>query len=164
MEFRKRVAITLCTRQQKRHWCIDPGPTQGEGWDPRRNSRMPPQLERPAGFPSSDKTRPDSPVPTLQYSIVYMYHSFLIHSSTDGHLGCFHPDINHSRILYDPSLRILEIKAKINIGKAFQTKQVNRPYCRDQEGRRGSDEVVPGTSVFSSSETGVSGKFGVYNS
>ena len=24
------------------------------------------------------------------YSIMYMYHSFLIHSSTDGHLGCFH--------------------------------------------------------------------------
>ena len=23
-------------------------------------------------------------------SIVYMYHSFLIHSSADGHLGCFH--------------------------------------------------------------------------
>ena len=22
--------------------------------------------------------------------IVYMYHSFLIHSSADGHLGCFH--------------------------------------------------------------------------
>ena len=26
----------------------------------------PEKLERPAGFPSSDKTRPDSPVPTLQ--------------------------------------------------------------------------------------------------
>ena len=25
-----------------------------------------------------------------QYSIVYMYHSFLIHSSADGHLGCFY--------------------------------------------------------------------------
>ena len=25
-----------------------------------------------------------------QYSIVYMYHSFLIHSTADGHLGCFH--------------------------------------------------------------------------
>ena len=25
-----------------------------------------------------------------QNSIVYMYHSFLIHSSADGHLGCFH--------------------------------------------------------------------------
>ena len=23
-------------------------------------------------------------------AIVYMYHSFLIHSSADGHLGCFH--------------------------------------------------------------------------
>ena len=25
-----------------------------------------------------------------QYSIAYMYHSFLIHSSADGQLGCFH--------------------------------------------------------------------------
>ena len=25
-----------------------------------------------------------------EYSIVYMYHSFLILSSADGHLGCFH--------------------------------------------------------------------------
>ena len=25
-----------------------------------------------------------------QYSIVYMYHSFFIHSSVDGHLGCFY--------------------------------------------------------------------------
>ena len=24
------------------------------------------------------------------YSIVYMYHCFLIHLSADGHLGCFH--------------------------------------------------------------------------
>ena len=24
------------------------------------------------------------------YSIVYMYHNFLIHSSVNGHLGCFH--------------------------------------------------------------------------
>ena len=24
-----------------------------------------------------------------QYSSVYMYHSFFIHSSVDGHLGCF---------------------------------------------------------------------------
>ena len=25
-----------------------------------------------------------------EYSMVYMYHSFLLHSSADGHLGCFH--------------------------------------------------------------------------
>ena len=24
------------------------------------------------------------------YSIVYMYHNFFIHSSVDGHLGCFY--------------------------------------------------------------------------
>ena len=39
-------------------------------------------------------------------------------------------------------------------GNPFQTTQGNRLSCRDQEGRRVSDEVVPGTSVFSSSETG----------
>ena len=27
---------------------------------------------------------------TEWYSIVYMYHNFFIHSSIDGHLGCFH--------------------------------------------------------------------------
>ena len=43
----------------------------------------------------------------------------------------------------------------------FQTKQVNRPSCPDQEGRRGSDEVVPGTSMVPSSKTGMSGTFGV---
>ena len=45
------------------------------------------------------------------------------------------------------------------VGNAFQTKQGNRTSCRDQEGRRVSDEVVPGSSVFSSSETGMSGNF-----
>ena len=25
-----------------------------------------------------------------EYSIVYMYHNFFIHSSVDGHLCCFH--------------------------------------------------------------------------
>ena len=25
-----------------------------------------------------------------EYSIVYMYHNFFIHSSVDGHLDCFH--------------------------------------------------------------------------
>ena len=44
-------------------------------------------------------------------------------------------------------------------GNPFQTKQGNRPSFRDQEERRGSDEVVPGTSVFPLSETGKSGNF-----
>ena len=44
-------------------------------------------------------------------------------------------------------------------GNPFQTTQGNRLSCRDQEGRRGSDEAVPGPSVFHSRELGVSGKF-----
>ena len=39
---------------------------------------------------------------------------------------------------------------------AFQTTQGNRLSCRDQEGRRGSEEAVPGPSVFPSGEPGVS--------
>ena len=46
-----------------------------------------------------------------------------------------------------------------NVGFPFQKKQGNRPSCRDQEGRRGSDEVVPGTSVFPLSESGMSRNF-----
>ena len=38
--------------------------------------------------------------------------------------------------------------------------QGNRLSCRDQEGRRGSEEAVPGPSVFPSGEPGVSGAFG----
>ena len=44
-------------------------------------------------------------------------------------------------------------------GNPFQTTQGNRLSCRDQEGRRGSDEVVSGPSVFPSREPGVSGNF-----
>ena len=36
MEFRKMVTITLCTRQQKRHWCIEQSfglCGRGKGWD-----------------------------------------------------------------------------------------------------------------------------------
>ena len=55
-----------------------------------------------------------------------------------------------------PSL-LLRCDGKVGI--PFQTKQVNRPSCRDKEGRRGSNEVVPGNLVFLSSETGMSGKF-----
>ena len=44
-------------------------------------------------------------------------------------------------------------------GNPFQTKQGNRPSFRDQEERKGSDEVVPGTSVLPLSETCKSGNF-----
>ena len=39
----------------------------------------------------------------------------------------------------------------------FPDDQGNRLSCRDQEGRGGSEEAVPGPSVFPSGEPGVSG-------
>ena len=37
-------------------------------------------------------------------------------------------------------------------GNTFHTKKGNRLSCRDQEGRRGSEEAVPGPSVFPSGD------------
>ena len=44
-------------------------------------------------------------------------------------------------------------------GNPFQTTQGNRLSCCDQERRRGSEEAVPGPSVFPSGEHGVSRDF-----
>ena len=41
-------------------------------------------------------------------------------------------------------------KEQAAAGNPFQTTQGNRLSCRDQEGRRGSEEAVPGPSVFPS--------------
>ena len=37
----------------------------------------------------------------------------------------------------------LILRCNRKVGNPFQTKQGSRPSCRDQEGRRGSEEVVP---------------------
>ena len=40
-------------------------------------------------------------------------------------------------------------------GNPFQTTRGNRLSCRDQEGRRSSEEAVPGPSVLPSRDPGV---------
>ena len=53
----------------------------------------------------------------------------------------------------------LNLRWDWKVGNPFQTKQGNGHSCRDQEVIRGSEDVMPGTSVFLSRETGKSGNF-----
>ena len=54
-------------------------PGEAQGWGSLVGCRL-------WGRTESDTTE----VTSQQYSIVYMYQNILIHSSVDGHLGCFH--------------------------------------------------------------------------
>ena len=78
----------------------------------------------------------------------------------DQEIGVFRHVAQPTRLRLDfPRETGLILRFAGKSGNPFQTKQGNRPSCRHQEGRRGSAEAVLGTFVFSSSETGVSGKF-----
>ena len=65
----------------------------------------------------------------------------------------------HVATLEFPHETSLILRCAAKVMKPFQTKHGSRPSSRNQEGRSGSDEVVPGTSVFPSRETRVSGNF-----
>ena len=81
-------------------------------------------------------------------------------SNPDREIGVFQNVAPPTRLrlefLHETGL-ILRCDGKV--GNPFQTKQGNRHSCRDQEGRRGSDEVVPETLVFLSPENGMPGNF-----
>ena len=49
----------------------------------------------------------------------------------------------------------LILRCDRKVGNPFQTKQGSQPCCRDQEGRRGSEEVVPEKLGVLSRETGM---------
>ena len=82
-------------------------------------------------------------------------------SRGDWEIGVFWNVAATTRLRFKFLLKTgLILRCDGKVGNQFQTKLVNRPSCRDQEGRRGSEEVVPGPSVFPSGEPGVSGAFG----
>ena len=58
--------------------------------------------------------------------MVYMYHSFLIHSSADGHLGCFHV------------LAIINSAAMMNIGVHMSLSDLVSLVCMPRSGIAGS--------------------------
>ena len=57
--------------------------------------------------------------------MVYMYHSFLIHSSADGHLGCFH-------------VLAMINSAAMNIGVHVSLSDLVSPVCMSRSGIAGS--------------------------
>ena len=71
-----------------------------------------------------------------------------------GSFGC---GTTHVARLEFPRETGLILRCAGKAGNPFQTSQGNRLSCRDQEGRTGSDEAVPGPSVFASREPSVSG-------
>ena len=61
-----------------------------------------------------------------------MYHSFLIHSSADGHLGCFHVlAIIHSAVM--------------NIGVHVSLSDLVSSVCMPRSGIAGDTGLIPGT-------------------
>ena len=78
--------------------------------------------------------------------------------SVPGNRSCSACGTNHMARLEFPRDTGLILRCGGKARKPFQTTQGNRLSCRDHEGRRGSEEVVPGPSVFPSREPGVSGK------
>ena len=84
-------------------------------------------------------------------------------SRADREIGVFQNVAPPTRLRLEfPRETSLILRYIGKVGNPFQTKQGNRPSCGDQEGRRGSDELVPGPSVFCSSESGILGKFWGY--
>ena len=85
-------------------------------------------------------------------------HRVLIKSGPENR-GCSARGTSHMASLEFPPETGLILRCTRKAGNPFQTTQGNRLSCRDQEGRRGSDEVVLGPSVFPSREPSVSGNF-----
>ena len=83
-----------------------------------------------------------------------------VFSRAEWEIGVFWPVAPPRRLGHEfPRETGLILRFAGKVANPFQKKQGNRLSCHDHEGRKGSDEVVPGTSVLPLSETGKSGNF-----
>ena len=85
-------------------------------------------------------------------------HRFLIKSGPENRCRSARGTSHMAGLEFPPETGLI-LRCARKAGNPFQTKQGNRSTGHDQKGRRGSDEVVPGTSVVPSSETGMSRHF-----
>ena len=58
--------------------------------------------------------------------MVYMYHSFLIHSSADGHLGCFHSSLRrgHANLLCIVPILVYVLPIAFLSGQYYSSKSL----------------------------------------
>ena len=85
-----------------------------------------------------------------------------ISSSADREIGVFQHVAPPTRLRLEfPCETGLILRCAGKVGNPFETKQWNRPSYRDQERRKASDEVVPGTSVSPLVRSVYRGTFGV---
>ena len=83
-------------------------------------------------------------------------------SRVDREFGIFQHVAPTMRLLFEfPHETGLIRRFAGNVGNPLQTKHGNRPSCRDQERRKASVEVVPGTSVSPLVRSVYRGTFGV---
>ena len=83
-------------------------------------------------------------------------------SRADRGIGVFQHVVWPSRLRLEfPCETGLILRCARKVGNPFETKQWNRPSYRNQERRKASDEVVPGTSVSPLVRSLYRGTFGV---
>ena len=81
-------------------------------------------------------------------------------SRADREIGVFQHVAPPTRLRLElPRETGLILRCAGKVGNPLQTEQWSRPSFRNQERSRGSDEVVPGTSLFPSSESVMSRNF-----
>ena len=106
--------------------------------------------------------------------MVYMYHSFLIHSSADGHLGCFHilAMINREHIFLQTDRQaeaqrwqsgLLKVMQQVRSQRQFQAHRFLVPGPAAEEGQRETERKKQrqvASQIFSLSD---GPKLGVHN-
>ena len=141
-----------CTSPKHPVSCIEPGLVIRCTYDIIHVSMPFSQLIPPSPSPTESKRLFYTCVSLLLSRVQgYCYYLSQFHISVLGFLSRGDREIGVLRNVEPPTRPLLECRRETGlilrcgrkVGNPFQTKQGSRPSCPDQEGRRGSEEVVP---------------------